>query len=176
MSEYSGSSSSEEDEAVEEVSPRERVLKNSNRFSDFRIRTIKTAPYGRKEIEMAEQEMPGLMLLRRKTCASTGDKPLKGARIVGCTHITAQSAVLIETLVECGAKVRWCSCNIHSTQNEVAAALAEAGERRRERRHYIHRACNGGWNQSAHVIQPLGIASAVNVATLFQTAHFMEFS
>jgi adenosylhomocysteinase len=127
MSEYSGSSSSEEDEAVEEVSPRERVLKNSNRFSDFRIRTIKTAPYGRKEIEMAEQEMPGLMLLRRKTCASTGDKPLKGARIVGCTHITAQSAVLIETLVECGAKVRWCSCNIHSTQNEVAAALAEAG-------------------------------------------------
>jgi adenosylhomocysteinase len=71
-------------------------------------------------------EMPGLMLLRRKTTV-TGDKPLKGAKILGCSHITAQSAVLIETLVACGASVRWCACNVHSTQNAVAAALAEAG-------------------------------------------------
>ena len=72
-------------------------------------------------------EMPGLMLLRRKTTV-TGDKPLKGAKILGCSHITAQSAVLIETLVACGASVRWCACNVHSTQNAVAAALAEAGQ------------------------------------------------
>ena len=72
-------------------------------------------------------EMPGLMLLRRKTTV-TGDKPLKGAKIVGCSHITAQAAVLIETLVACGAAVRWCACNVHSTQNSVAAALAERGE------------------------------------------------
>lgn len=72
-------------------------------------------------------EMPGLMLLRRKTTV-TGDKPLKGAKIVGCSHITSQAAVLIETLVACGAKVRWCACNIYSTQNSVAAALVEAGE------------------------------------------------
>ncbi len=72
--------------------------------------------------------MPGLKVLRRKTCANTGDKPLSGAKIIGCTHITAQSAVLIETLVECGAQVRWCACNIYSTQNEVAAALADAGK------------------------------------------------
>jgi adenosylhomocysteinase len=90
MSDYSGSSSSEEEDDEDQSSPRERVLKNSKGRSDFRIKDIKIAPYGRKEIEMAEQEMPGLMLLRRKTCVSTGDKPLQGARIVGCTHITAQ--------------------------------------------------------------------------------------
>jgi len=67
--------------------------------------------------------MPALMSLRKR---ASGDKPLGGARIVGCTHVTAQAAVLIESLVELGAKVRWCACNIFSTQNEVAAALAEA--------------------------------------------------
>lgn len=114
--------SSDEDE----TSPRERVLSNSKGFSDFRVKSMKSAHIGRKEIELALQEMPGLKLLRKKTC-TTGDKPLRGARIVGCTHVTAKSAVLIETLVECGAEIRWCTCNIHSTQNEVAAALAEAG-------------------------------------------------
>ena len=68
-------------------------------------------------------EMPGLMALRRR---AEGDKPLKDARVVACTHITAQTAVLIETLAALGAKVRWAACNIYSTQNEVAAAMAEA--------------------------------------------------
>lgn len=68
--------------------------------------------------------MPGIMALRKRAC---GDKPLKNARVVGCTHINAQTAVLIETLAELGATVRWAACNIYSTQNEVAAALAEAG-------------------------------------------------
>lgn len=79
---------------------------------------------GRREIELAELEMSGILALRQKAQA---DKPLKGAKIVGCTHINAQSAVLIETLVALGAKVKWAACNIFSTQNEVAAALAEAG-------------------------------------------------
>ncbi len=77
---------------------------------------------GRKEIDIAEQEMPGLMSLRRRAEA---DKPLQGARIAGCTHITAQTAVLVETLIRLGADVRWAACNIYSTQNEVAAALAQ---------------------------------------------------
>ena len=80
--------------------------------------------YGRREIELAELEMAGMLALRQK---AKEDKPLKGAKIVGCTHINAQSAVMIETLVELGAKVKWAACNIFSTQNEVAAALAEEG-------------------------------------------------
>lgn len=83
---------------------------------------LKQAPYGRREIEIAEQEMPGIMALRRK---AKDDKPLQGAKVTGCTHINAQTAVLIETLLALGAKVRWAACNIFSTQNEVAAALAE---------------------------------------------------
>uniref|UniRef100_H2Z7J0 S-adenosyl-L-homocysteine hydrolase NAD binding domain-containing protein n=1 Tax=Ciona savignyi TaxID=51511 RepID=H2Z7J0_CIOSA len=113
-------SSDEEDD----VSPREKLQTNSKNFSDFCIRNIKHADFGRREIEIAEQEMPALMDLRKR---AQGDKPLNGARIVGCTHISAQSAVLIETLSALGAKVRWCCCNIYSTQNEVAAALSEAG-------------------------------------------------
>lgn len=119
------SSDSDSYSSDDEGSPRDRIQTAAKGFRDFRIKDIKLASYGRKEIEIAEQEMPSLMLLRKKRCA--GDKPLKGARITGCTHITAQSAVLIETLVICGAQVRWCACNIHSTQNEVAAALADAG-------------------------------------------------
>ncbi|XP_022098214.1 S-adenosylhomocysteine hydrolase-like protein 1 isoform X2 [Acanthaster planci] len=116
---YSGSSSDEDD-----VSPREKVQYNSKNFKDFCVRNIKQAAFGRREIEIAEQEMPGLMLLRKR---AEGEKPLKGAKIIGCTHITAQAAVLIETLHALGANVRWSACNIYSTQNEVAAALAEAG-------------------------------------------------
>ncbi|XP_039262702.1 S-adenosylhomocysteine hydrolase-like protein 1 isoform X2 [Styela clava] len=119
----SGSYSSSDEE--DDISPRERNQVNSQGiFSDFCIRNIKHADFGRREIEIAEQEMPALMDLRRR---AQSDKPLQGAKIVGCTHISAQSAVLIETLICLGAKVRWCACNIYSTQNEVAAALAEAG-------------------------------------------------
>ncbi|CAG0912641.1 unnamed protein product [Notodromas monacha] len=149
-------SDSEDDERV---SPREKVQKTAKGYSDFCVRSINQAPFGRREIEIAEQEMPGIMALRRRAAE---DKPLKGAKIVGCTHINAQTAVshdisiqlsceffflecsvfrsvapylgfvtrdavLIETLTELGASVRWAACNIFSTQNEVAAALADAG-------------------------------------------------
>ncbi len=82
------------------------------------------ADWGRKEIELAEAEMPGLMALREEFGAS---KPLKGARIAGCLHMTIQTAVLIETLIELGAEVTWSSCNIFSTQDHAAAAIAAAG-------------------------------------------------
>jgi adenosylhomocysteinase len=80
-----------------------------------------TVTFGRKEIELAEHEMPGLMALRDKY---SGSKPLKGARITGSLHMTIQTAVLIETLVDLGAEVRWASCNIFSTQDHAAAAVA----------------------------------------------------
>jgi len=114
---YTGSSSDED-----ETTPRERIQKNSKGFNEFCVRRIEQASYGRREIEIAEQEMPGIMALRKK---ASDDKPLTGAKIVGCTHVNAQTAVLIETLVALGAQVRWAACNIYSTQNEVAAALAE---------------------------------------------------
>ncbi len=91
---------------------------------DHKVKDISLAPAGRRMIELAEAEMPGLMALREEY----GDQqPLKGARIAGCLHMTVQTAVLIETLVELGAEVRWSSCNIFSTQDEAAAAVAEAG-------------------------------------------------
>ena len=91
---------------------------------DYKVADIALADFGRKEIEMAEKEMPGLMALRKEFGAS---KPLKGARIAGCLHMTIQTAVLIETLVELGADVRWSSCNIYSTQDHAAAAIAARG-------------------------------------------------
>ncbi len=91
---------------------------------DYKIADIKLADFGRKEIEIAEKEMPGLMALRAKYGKS---KPLKGARVMGSLHMTIQTAVLIETLVELGADVRWCSCNIFSTQDHAAAAIAASG-------------------------------------------------
>ena len=91
---------------------------------DFRVKDIKQADFGRKEISIAETEMPGLMALRKEF---EGKKPLKGARILGCLHMTIQTAVLIETLVELGADVRWSSCNIFSTQDHAAAAIAKSG-------------------------------------------------
>ncbi|MBK7379855.1 MAG: adenosylhomocysteinase [Ignavibacteriales bacterium] len=90
----------------------------------YKVKDIKLAEWGRKEIELAEVEMPGLMALREEF---KGKKPLKGARIAGCLHMTIQTAVLIETLVELGADVRWSSCNIFSTQDHAAAAIAAAG-------------------------------------------------
>ncbi|XP_019743856.1 adenosylhomocysteinase 2-like isoform X2 [Hippocampus comes] len=114
-----GSASSED-----ENSPRNKVQKTSKGVSDFCIKNIKQADFGRREICIAEQEMPALMVLRKKV---GGEKPLAGAKVIGCTHITAQTAVLMETLSVLGAQCRWAACNIFSTQNAVAAALAEGG-------------------------------------------------
>jgi adenosylhomocysteinase len=93
-------------------------------FTDYKVADISLADWGRKEIAIAETEMPGLMALRSEYGKQ---KPLKGARIVGCLHMTIQTAVLIETLVELGATVRWSSCNIFSTQDHAAAAIAARG-------------------------------------------------
>ena len=90
---------------------------------DYKVKDINEADFGRKEISLAETEMPGLMALRKEY---KGKKPLKGAKILGCLHMTIQTAVLIETLVELGAEVRWSSCNIFSTQDHAAAAIAKA--------------------------------------------------
>ena len=91
---------------------------------DFRIKNLADAEWGRKEIAIAETEMPGLMALRREYGA---EQPLAGARIAGCLHMTIQTAVLIETLIALGAEIRWSSCNIFSTQDQAAAAVAAAG-------------------------------------------------
>ncbi len=93
-------------------------------FVAYKVKDISLAAWGRKEIELAEAEMPGLMALRREYGAS---QPLKGARIAGCLHMTIQTAVLIETLIALGAEVTWSSCNIFSTQDQAAAAIAAAG-------------------------------------------------
>ena len=91
---------------------------------DFKVADLSLAAFGRKEIELAEHEMPGLMALRAEFA---DEQPLKGARITGSLHMTIQTAVLIETLTALGAQVRWCSCNIFSTQDHAAAAIAETG-------------------------------------------------
>lgn len=96
----------------------------AKKFTDYKIADIKLADWGRKEISIAEGEMPALMALRRKY---KKEQPLKGARIMGCIHMTIQTAVLIETLVDLGAEVRWSSCNIFSTQDHAAAAIAAVG-------------------------------------------------
>jgi adenosylhomocysteinase len=93
-------------------------------MNDYKVKDISLANFGRKEISLAETEMPGLMALRREY---KNKSPLKGAKILGCLHMTIQTAVLIETLVDLGAEVRWSSCNIFSTQDHAAAAVAKAG-------------------------------------------------
>ncbi len=93
-------------------------------FTDYKVADIKLADWGRREIRIAETEMPGLMALREEY---GNTKPLAGARIVGCLHMTIQTAVLIETLTHLGATIRWSSCNIYSTQDQAAAAIAAAG-------------------------------------------------
>ena len=95
-----------------------------NAFSDFKVADMSLAPWGRREITIAETEMPGLMALRKEYGAS---QPLAGARIAGCLHMTIQTAVLIETLTALGAEIRWSSCNIFSTQDQAAAAIAATG-------------------------------------------------
>src|SRR6201989_3663768 len=92
--------------------------------ADFKVADLGLAEFGRKEIRLAEHEMPGLMAIRREFADS---QPLRGARITGSLHMTIQTAVLIETLVALGPEVRWASCNIFSTQDHAAAAIAEAG-------------------------------------------------
>ena len=94
------------------------------KYIPFKVKDISLADWGRKEIKLAEAEMPGLMSIRKEYGSK---KPLKGARIAGCLHMTIQTAVLIETLVELGAEVTWSSCNIFSTQDHAAAAIAAAG-------------------------------------------------
>ena len=93
-------------------------------FTDFKVADMSLASWGRKEVSIAETEMPGLMTLREEF---KGKVPLAGARIAGCLHMTIQTAVLMETLVELGAELRWSSCNIFSTQDQAAAAMAQAG-------------------------------------------------
>jgi len=100
------------------------LLKDFDMSQDFKVKDINLSEFGRKEISIAESEMPGLMALRKEY---EGKKPLNGAKILGCLHMTIQTAVLIETLVELGADVRWSSCNIFSTQDHAAAAIAKAG-------------------------------------------------
>ena len=99
------------------------ILKTESKLQ-YKVKDIELADWGRKEIKLAESEMPGLMSLRKEFSKS---KPLAGARIAGCLHMTIQTAVLIETLVELGAEVRWSSCNIFSTQDHAAAAVAKTG-------------------------------------------------
>src|SRR5678809_286384 len=104
--------------AVREIHAFDEAVKAGR--APFKVKDLNHAEYGRKEIRLAEQEMPGLMALRRQHGAK---KPLAGARIMGSLHMTIQTAVLIETLVELGADVRWVSCNIFSTQDHAAAAV-----------------------------------------------------
>ena len=101
-----------------------KIENGTQRVVDYKVADLSLAEWGRKEIAIAETEMPGLMAMRKEF----GDtKPLRGARIAGCLHMTIQTAVLIETLIELGAEVRWSSCNIFSTQDHAAAAIAERG-------------------------------------------------
>ena len=100
------------------------VLQQNTSTEDYLVADLSLAPWGRKEIEIAEIEMPGLMAIREEYSSS---KPLKGARIAGSLHMTIQTAVLIETLTALGAEVRWASCNIYSSQDHACAAIAESG-------------------------------------------------
>ncbi len=101
-----------------------KTMTNDAKVTDYKVADISLADFGRREMALAETEMPALMALRRKYHAK---QPLKGAKILGCIHMTIQTAVLIETLVDLGAEVRWSSCNIFSTQDHAAAAVAKAG-------------------------------------------------
>nr|MBA3577392.1 adenosylhomocysteinase [Sphingomonas sp.] len=133
------------------------ATKAETRSNDYVVKDISLAGFGRKEIEIAETEMPGLMALREEFGES---KPLKGARITGSLHMTIQTAVLIETLIELGAQVRWASCNIFSTQDHAAAAIAERGipvfaikgETLEEYWDYVTRIFDWGQDQTANII------------------------
>ena len=100
------------------------IIKIMSSFKDYKVKDISLAEFGRQEILLAQDEMPALMQLREKY---RDEQPLKGAKIMGCIHMTIQTAVLIETLIDLGAEVRWSSCNIFSTQDHAAAAIANKG-------------------------------------------------
>src|SRR5262245_56500617 len=106
------------------LSPKESSVSQVATRQAYKVKDLSLADWGRKEIMLAENEMPGLMALRKKYGQT---KPLTGARVAGCLHMTIQTAVLIETLKELGAEVTWSSCNIFSTQDHAAAAIAKAG-------------------------------------------------
>src|ERR1700761_6520142 len=110
--------------ALRSDSKTQRETTERDMADNFKVADLSLAAWGRKEIQIAETEMPGLMEIRKEYGAK---KPLKGARVAGCLHMTIQTAVLIETLVELGAEVTWTSCNIFSTQDHAAAAIAKAG-------------------------------------------------
>ena len=99
-------------------------ITSAKNTTDYKVADISLAGWGRKEIQIAETEMPALIALRDKYA---GEQPLEGAKILGCIHMTIQTAVLIETLIALGAEVRWSSCNIFSTQDHAAAAIASKG-------------------------------------------------
>src|ERR1700738_3642345 len=100
------------------------ISTKTNTKQDFKVKDIGLADFGRKEISIAEKEMPGLMAIRKKYAPQ---KPLQGVRVTGSLHMPIQTAVLIETLVDLGASVRWASCNIFSTQDHAAGAIAKSG-------------------------------------------------
>src|SRR3982751_1799751 len=106
--------------ATAQLTERKQTTSNSADRPAFKVRDLELAEFGRKEIRLAEQEMPGLMAIRAEY---KGKHPLEGAKIMGSLHMTVQTAVLIETLVDLGADVRWVSCNIFSTQDHAAAAV-----------------------------------------------------
>ena len=106
------------------LEPKTKQSKTQKQLPEYKVKDITLAEFGRKEIEIAEKEMPGLMSIREKYAK---DKPLAGVRVTGSLHMTIQTAVLIETFVDLGADVRWASCNIFSTQDHAAAAIAKAG-------------------------------------------------
>src|SRR3954466_2757660 len=106
--------------AIAEITERRPVAHDTSARPAFKVRDLSLAEFGRKELRLAEQEMPGLMALRAEY---RGKRPLAGAKIMGSLHMTIQTAVLIETLVDLGADVRWVSCNIFSTQDHAAAAV-----------------------------------------------------
>src|SRR3954453_1427754 len=110
--------------ATAQLTERKQTTSETANRPAYKVRDLSLAEFGRKEIRLAEQEMPGLMALRAQYA---GKNPLKGARIAGSLHMTIQTAVLIETLVDLGAEVRWASCNIFSTQDHAAAAIAASG-------------------------------------------------
>src|SRR6187402_923451 len=126
-------------------------------FTDYKVADMSLAAWGRKEIEIAEGEMPALMALRRKYKSS---KPLAQAKIIGCIHMTIQTAVLVETLIELGAEIRWASCNIFSTQDHAAAAIAARnipvfaikGETLEEYWDYVVRIFDWGSDQTCNMI------------------------
>ena len=129
-------------------------------FSDYKVADIKLSGYGRKEINIAESEMPALIKLRERY---RSEQPLKGAKILGCIHMTIQTAVLIETLTALGAEVRWSSCNIFSTQDHAAAAIA-----------FVLLLGNDAWDLFVDSIKDLGHAAAPTVDGLLGIANAEE--